>query len=141
MEPERNGPKRKAEASASPLQPLGVQGVINSGREACAAGGAQGGDKQRPPAKERAPRTKTPKQLVTLNPNPNPNPNLSPNPNPNPNPNPISDQAAKAEKEAARAAKEAERKREREEKEAERSETNPNPNPNLNQGGAERDQP
>ena len=86
MEPERNGPKRKAEASASPLQPLGVQGVINSGREGCAAGGAQGGDKQRPPAKERAPRTKTPKQLVTLNPNPNPNPNLSPNPNPSPNP-------------------------------------------------------
>ena len=78
MEPERNGPKRKAEASASPLQPLGVQGVINSGREACAAGGAQGGDKQRPPAKERAPRTKTPKQLVTAcisNPNLNLNPN------------------------------------------------------------------
>jgi len=64
VEPERNGPKRKGEASASPLQPLGVQGVINSGREACAAGGAQGGDKQRPPAKERAPRTKTPKQLA-----------------------------------------------------------------------------
>ena len=64
VEPERNGPKRKAEASASPLQPLGVQGVINSGREACAAGGAQGGDKQRPPGKERAPRSKTPKQLA-----------------------------------------------------------------------------
>ena len=94
MEPERNGPKRKAEASASPLQPLGVQGVINSGREA-PAGGVQGGDKQRPVAKERAPRSKTPKQLVTacisnpnLNPNPNPSPNPNPNPNPSPNPNP-----------------------------------------------------
>ena len=94
MEPERNGPKRKGEASASPLQPLGVQGVINSGREP-PTGGAQGGDKQRPLAKERAPRSKTPKQLVTayisnpnLNPNPNPKPKPKPKPNPSPNPNP-----------------------------------------------------
>ena len=65
MEPERNGPKRKGEAGAAPnpLQPLGVQGVIGSGREA-AAGGVNGGGRQKPAEKERAPRSKTPKQLA-----------------------------------------------------------------------------
>ena len=84
-----------------------MQGVINSGREACAAGGAQGGDKQRPLAKERAPRSKTPKQLVTayisnpnLNPNPKPNPKPKPKPKPkpNPSPNPNPDQVLGTEK-------------------------------------------
>ena len=65
MEPERNGPKRKGEAGAAPnpLQPLGVQGVIGSGREG-AAGGVNGGGRQKPADKERAPRSKTPKQLA-----------------------------------------------------------------------------
>ena len=65
MEPERNGPKRKTEAGVTPnpLQPLGVQGVIDSGREAAErSGGVNGGGK--PADRERPPRTKTPKQLA-----------------------------------------------------------------------------